>query len=223
MLPGGISTNLQAAHVLCLGARKMRRSLILITAGAIFVLVAAAIAAEEFGMWNVGGSLKTPRGSHAAAFLPGGKALIVGGADSSGQPLNSAEIYDLATNVFSPLTATLPAAVSNPTATSLKDGTVLIAGGTDSSGMPVAAAELYHPDTGTISAVPGGMTAARAKHTATLLADGRVLIAGGTDGSNALATLEIFDPSTGQFARRLHNWRRRGWIIPLRCWQTGGC
>ena len=55
---------------------------------------------------------------------------------------------------------------------------------------------------GTFTAT-GSMVVARARHTATLLANGTVLIVGGTSpgaGPYALATAELYDPSTRRFS-----------------------
>jgi hypothetical protein len=43
----------------------------------------------------------------------------------------------------------------------------------------------------------GSMSTARGLHKATLLNNGMVLVAGGYNGSNALATAELYDPTTG--------------------------
>src|SRR5215469_11225101 len=47
--------------------------------------------------------------------------------------------------------------------------------------------------------VVGSMATARANHSATLLPNGKILIAGGTNGSQALASAELYDPTTKTF------------------------
>ena len=44
--------------------------------------------------WTATGSLNTARYFHTATLLPNGMVLVAGGRDSSGQPLDSAELYD---------------------------------------------------------------------------------------------------------------------------------
>jgi Galactose oxidase, central domain len=93
-------------------------------------------------------------------------------------------------------TGSMTSARAGHTATLLRNGKVLIAGGYGN-----ASAELYDPSAGTF-APTGHMTGARAGHAATLLPDGRVLIAAGftlQSGQQAVATAELYDPSTGTF------------------------
>ncbi|HEX7543244.1 MAG TPA: kelch repeat-containing protein [Candidatus Limnocylindrales bacterium] len=94
-------------------------------------------------------------------------------------------------------TGSMVVARSGQTATLLLDGRVLISGGSSDN-----MAELYDPQTGAFSPT-GSMNAVRLRlHTATLLQDGRVLIVGGLDDTldqNALASAELYDPTTGKF------------------------
>jgi IPT/TIG domain/Galactose oxidase, central domain len=64
--------------------------------------------------------------------------------------------------------------------------------------MPVAFT-INQPLTAGTNAI-GNMITPRARHAAVLLANGKVLIAGGSDGLQALASAELYDPSTRTFA-----------------------
>jgi len=146
------------------------------------------------------GLLNTARTEHAAALLPNGQVLIVGGVASPTEErgggrvcLKSAELYD-------PNAGTFRAAgdmnfwACYPEAIVLNNGKVLIIDGSQ--------ADLYDPDTGSFLAV-GLMRERRRNYTATLLADGRVLIAGGQDPGvsvgSGINSAEIYDPASGTF------------------------
>jgi hypothetical protein len=165
------------------------------------------------GMFTATGSMHSPRASHTATLLSGGRVLIVGGTPDAGSFWNgrfpyiyssvlaTAEIYDIATGVFT-ATGTLNIGRFGHTATLLVDGTVLIAGGESGTDWLSGearlsdTAETYDPATGTFTSV-GSMRVARTLHAANLLDDGRVLITGGTWRPNPA---EIFDPTTRSFS-----------------------
>jgi IPT/TIG domain/Galactose oxidase, central domain len=159
---------------------------------------AATVSVFESG-FTLTGSMGKPRSGHTATLLGDGRVLIVGGADAT------AELFDPLTATFSP-TGGMTTQRYGATATLLANGKVLITGGfgPGTSSLPrLNSAELYDPMTGTFSAT-GSMADARILHTATLLNDGKVLIAGGTreggGGGAAIASAELYDPSTGTFA-----------------------
>jgi hypothetical protein len=86
----------------------------------------------------------TPRHFHTATLLNDGKVLIVGGIDAATDTthtLTDAQLYDPATNTFTP-TGALHVARFYHTATKLADGRVLIAGGYNASGA-TGTAEVY--------------------------------------------------------------------------------
>ena len=149
---------------------------------------------------------------------PDGKVLITGGYN--GNYLNSAELYDPSTGLFTPI---LPMVTerSNHTATLLSNGTVLIVGGRNSSGY-LDTGEIYDPSARTFSLIESVMTSKRHSHTATLLNDDdsglndMVLIVGGfgynsEDAETAadnnddyddqtLDDAELYNPATQQFS-----------------------
>jgi uncharacterized protein (TIGR03437 family) len=159
--------------------------------GAVFAWrIGAAQALPSARGWSPTGSMSTGRAFHAAALLPNGKVLVVGG--------NTGETYDPTTGTFTPAGKMLFGHGANLTATLLNDGRVLIVGGD----APFFA-ELYDPRSGKFVATGGTVAPHNEGLTATLLADGRVLVVGGLDENLIFSTAaaEIYDPTTGSFTR----------------------
>lgn len=145
-------------------------------------VVPAATATPSVWTWQPGPDLNYPRYNHTATLLPDGRVVVIGGITdtSNATRLNSAEVYDPATNSW-----TLYANGSNSlrnqhTATLLKDGRILVVGGDANFGGVVNSAEIFDPVTGTWTPVasPGPM----ANHAAARLNDGSVLVLGGYSG-----------------------------------------
>jgi len=155
------------------------------------------------------GGLNTARYLHTATLLPNGMVLIAGG-NYDGGSLNSAELYNPASQLFTYTASNMNYLRQEHTATLLDNGLVLLAGGYGCTGADctpsvLGSAELYNPATQSFSNTPGGLNYARELHTATLLTNGRVLIAGGDAGSaadvvNYVAGSELYDPASQSFS-----------------------
>jgi hypothetical protein len=141
------------------------------------------------GAWTAAASMAQPRYQHGAVRLPDGRVLVAGGYGqaSSTVQLVSAELYDPATNTWTP-TAPMPSAANDLVL--LQDGRVL-------GGATNARVVLYDPaanewtDAGpppSSSFVTGPMGGALVS-----LADGRVLQSGGS----ATGVTWIWNPGTG--------------------------
>ncbi len=168
------------------------------------ILLGCNVATLQTPGWATTGSLGTERFSHTATLLPSGKVLVVaGGSTPISMPvttvptfLSSAELYDLATGIWSSA-GNIDTKRSGHTATLLPSGKVLVAGGYN--GNYLSSAQLYDPATGSWTTT-GSLGTARAGHTATLLPSGKVLVAGGALGSfDSSTSAELYDPATGSW------------------------
>ena len=101
------------------------------------------------GTFRPAGLLTSARYGHAAALLPDGHVLVVGGSATADptSALATAELYDPGTGTFRP-TGSMTTARGLHTATLLPEGRVLVVGGHDGS-QAVASTEIHYPDTGT--------------------------------------------------------------------------
>jgi hypothetical protein len=159
------------------------------------------------------GPLNIQRKRHAANLLLDGTVLVEGGASvSNGEPVNegtpTAEIYNSGIGTWTQV-ADMSTGRTEHTATLLPDGTVMVSGGIST----LRPSDLYNPAPRTFSTV-GGLLHQRQRHVSLLLTNpawgslvGKVLAIGGAfSGSpvfggiqEALDTVELYDPSTGQF------------------------
>ena len=146
------------------------------------------------------GVLTDARGSHTATLLPSGQVLVVGGDPcADGCRLASAELFDPATNQWSPR-ASLTDARESHTATLLPSGQILVVG--SRNGATLASAELFDPKTNQWTP-RASLTDARESLTATRLPSGQILVVGGMNATGAtLASAELFDPATNQWTPR---------------------
>lgn len=132
-----------------------------------------------------GPTLAVARALHLPVELNNGKVLLIGGADASGAVINACELYDPATNSYSPAASMVTPRILHA-ACRLADGRVMVAGGTSTLQPDVIAAisnvlssvEIYNPTTNTWSAGPA-LGGARLAPALTLLPNNQVMVSGG--------------------------------------------
>ena len=183
---------------------------VLITGGQLDsgVLSSAEIVDPSTNSSKPAGSMSQPRTGHSATLLPNGTVLIAGGSSTAAlapggikgdASLQTAEVYDPATNSFSSPISMQGNHIAH-SATLLADGTVLIAGGFKDwvGGVAVfvgyesyATAEIYDPTTNSFRLAPP-LATGRFWHSATLMQDGSVLMIGGIGGDTALTSAEFY-------------------------------
>ena len=155
------------------------------------------------------------RFGHTASLLGDGRVLIAGGLQGEGSGFNgstqTAELYDPATQTFSPA-GNMPKEAAFHTASVLLDGRALIIGGTANTCPVNQHVVTFDPASNSFS-TGVSLPKDRAGHTATILNDGRVLITGGADpcdvSGTRLDTAVVFDPSTTTFSPEMIMSERR--------------
>jgi len=172
------------------------------------------------GAFTAGPTLGTARSGHTATLLQDGTVLVTGGSSAAngaaGSALQSAELYNPATGLFTslgacPSTSCLATARMNHTATLLPNGNVLIAGGENGSGQ-LQDVEIYDATAKTFTALAASNNLAqlRSGHSATLISGGTspvILFVGGDGlGDAELYTLNTtVSPNTGSSVATANN------------------
>ena len=131
------------------------------------------------------------RTGHAAALLPDGRALVVGGEDDGG-PTTAALLFRQAPDTFTVLEDFLAEPRTGAALAVTRDH-VVVAGGTGAAG-PLATAEIFDAETlEPVATLP--LAVPRTGAVAIALPNRQVLVAGGLDASGQpIATLELFTP-----------------------------
>lgn len=149
---------------------------------------------------TISARMTSQRNQHTATLLPDGQVLIAGGSNvGNGDGLDTAELYNAATQTFAAVTARMTSPRGGHTATLLANGQVLLTGGFFNSSVHHNTAELYNPATQTFMALPGTMTSRRAGHAASRLPNGQVLLMGGSNSNIYVNTAELYDPAVQTF------------------------
>jgi hypothetical protein len=153
------------------------------------------------GTLSAGPNITNDGESIATVILDNGKVLVAGGR-LLGLYKTTSEVYDYQTNTFTP-TGDLNVARSWFNMIKLDTGKVLaFSGDADTTSGMTVQCELYDQSTGSWT-LTGSLSNARNYGAYGKLRDGRVIFAGGydqADYSTRLNSVEIYDPSSGQWS-----------------------
>ncbi len=156
------------------------------------------IIGDFFINWDSTASMIVQRRGHTANLLTNGRVLVSGG-DWPTWIYNSCELYD--PNINGGLgawnaAASMSAARTQHTATTLPDGKILATGGVNDIFQRERSCEIFDPSGNGGSGIwniTDSMAKGRDQHTATLLTNGKVLVTGGLSSDVIIATCELFD------------------------------
>ncbi|PJZ44320.1 Kelch repeat-containing protein [Leptospira brenneri] len=195
---------------------------ILITGGILppsaYALTSSYIFDSETATLTPTGNLNGPRHLHNIVKLQDGKVIVLGGVRDYAPvtpvaftTLNTAEIYDPATGIFTEVTNRMMTPRSFSCSVLLNDGRVFVIGGTDGIFAPKDTTEFYNPNTQTFSwgpTLPVPVGALKCK----TLVDGNVLIYG-AQLSNLNNSTMLFDVSRNQIFTIANSKYKREWSV----------
>ena len=144
-------------------------------------------------------TMSIQRAAHSATLLPDGRVLIAGGY-TAGAAWVFAELFDPATETFTPLPGAWPQRAHH-VALAAPDGRVLLLGGEAQppgavDPLPRADVLRYDPSTARLDALPS-LRAPRTFARGAMLPSGQALLFGGQQGAGPVAGAELYDPATG--------------------------
>lgn len=157
------------------------------------ILASAEILDAATGTFRITGSMASPRVKHAAALLPTGEVLVIGGSDRRGYAgrFASTELFDPASGEFSPgPDLEWGRHKIRDAVVVLPSGDVVVAGG-------AARPEVYDHARHVFEPVDGDIGGPQMFATATLLPSGGVLVVGGYDHhTQPSAAAWLIEPKT---------------------------
>ncbi len=154
--------------------------------------------------WTALASMASARVLAGAFALPNGKVLVAGGGGGSPQNTTgfaTTEIYDVATNTWSPGPGMLSPRWAFAS-TALPSGKILVAGGLLNNTNSTPAAEVLDPAVG-LWVATSPLSVARGGPMSALLGNGTFLVAAGLNGAAGMTTFdassEVYSEATGQW------------------------
>lgn len=164
--------------------------------------------------FSAGPSLSLPRVSAEAIAIDADRVLVTGGKEDYQTARKTAEVLTLSTGTTTAAANTMSVLRIHHRMVALNSGPnsgkILILGGFNGpvpygvpSWLATSSVDLFDPVSNSFSAANSGLLTSRGLFTATPLLDGRILIVGGYQpdpGAGALASAEIYDPTTGTFS-----------------------
>jgi hypothetical protein len=178
--PTGPMSGRRAEHT----ATRLRDGRVLIAGGAngSVVLAGAEVYDPATGRFSAVAPLPGPRSIHGATLLGDGRVLVAGGQSARGTLIDTAAIYDPATNSWQPAAGRLDTPKYKLALAPLPDGGALVVGGqtSDDRDARLARTERFDPRSATFA--PGPQMAEpryKISDAVVTLPDGRIVIAGG--------------------------------------------